>query len=63
MDLPTCLFVLYDMLRSGTLNFTEFVNMFTDYGKITSSSPARKDKVSNVPHPTLHVCYALDCPD
>ena len=55
-------FVLYDMLRSGTLNFTEFVNMFTDYGKITSSSPARKDKVGNVPHPTLHVCYALDCP-
>ena len=31
---------------SGTLNFTEFVNMLTDYGKITSSSPALKEKVN-----------------
>jgi hypothetical protein len=40
----------FDFLRSGTLNFTEFVNMLTDYGKITSSSPARKEKVHNFNH-------------
>jgi hypothetical protein len=34
------------LLSSGTLNFTEFVNMFTDYGKITSSSPSRKEQVN-----------------
>jgi len=39
------LLFMYDDDNSGTLNFTEFVNMFTDYGKITSSSPARKDKL------------------
>ena len=40
----------FDFLRSGTLNFTEFVNMLTDYGKITSSSPARKEMVHNFNH-------------
>jgi hypothetical protein len=38
--------LLSSYLSSGTLNFTEFVNMFTDYGKITSSSPARKEQVT-----------------
>ena len=36
---------VFSLLSSGTLNFAEFVNMFTDYGKITSSSPARKEQV------------------
>ena len=34
-------------VRSGTLNFTEFVTMLTDCGKIVSSSPGRKDKASH----------------
>ena len=50
---------VFSLLSSGTLNFAEFVNMFTDYGKITSSSPARKEQVpkqqSNI------YCYVPFC--